>query len=84
MTPHDDPMGRLPELPSDIAPFAAGMWAGTVLMQAAAARRWPRDTLRMQVLLIAAGLAGDATDEQLHAELQQVLDASRAHLAGKQ
>ena len=83
MTPLD-PMDRLPELPSDIAPFAAGMWAGTVLMQAATERQWPREQLRMQVLLIAAGLAGDATDKQLHAELQQALDASRAHFAGKQ
>lgn len=79
-----DPMDRLPELPSTIEPFAAGMWAATVLMQAATARQWPREQLRMQVLLIAAGLAGDATDEQLHAEVQQAIDASRAHLAGKQ
>lgn len=79
-----NPMDQLPELPSETAPFAAGMWAGAVLMKAATERQWPREQLRLQVLLIAAGLAGVATDEQLHAELQQALDASRAHLAGKQ
>ena len=83
MTP-PDPMDRLPELPSELPAASAGFWAGAVLMQAATERQWPREQLRMQVLLIAAGLAGDATDKQLHAELQQALDASRAHFAGKQ
>lgn len=84
MTPHDDPMGRLPELPSTIEPFAAGMWAGTVLMQAAVDRGWDREQLRMQLFVMLAGLAGAASDEALHAELQAAIDVSRAHGADKQ
>lgn len=80
MTQHDDVMGRLPELPSDTQPFTAGMWAGAVLMQAATDRGWSREQLRLQMLLVTLGLAGDASDEQLHAELQMAIDAGRAQL----
>lgn len=83
MTP-PDPMDRLPELPSELPAESAGFWAGAVLMQAATKRQWPREQLRMQMFVMLAGLAGAASDETLHAELQAALDVSRAHLAGKQ
>lgn len=83
MTP-PDPMDRLPELPSELPAESAGFRAGAVLMQAGTERQWPREQLRMQMFVMLAGLAGAASDETLHAELQAALDVSRAHLAGKQ
>lgn len=83
MTQHN-PMDRLPELPSDIGAFGAGIWCGAILLQAATARGWSLEQLRMQMAMVLAGQVGDATDAQMHDVLQQALDASRAHFAGKQ
>lgn len=83
MTQHN-PMDRLPELPSELPADAAGFWAASVLLQAATERQWPGEPLRMQMAMVLAGLAGAASDETLHAELQAALDVSRAHGADKQ
>ena len=84
MTPPDDYLSHLPELPSELPAASAGFWAGATLLRAATERQWPGEQLRMQLFVMLAGLAGAASDETLHAELQAALDVARAHGADKQ
>lgn len=84
MTP-PDPMGyHLPELPSEVGAFEAAMWCAATLLRAATERGWPAEQLRLLMAMTFAGQVGDATDAEMHDVLQQAIDASRAHLAGKQ
>ncbi|ABE44886.1 hypothetical protein [Polaromonas sp. JS666] len=85
MSTPPNPMERLPELPSEIDPTAAGLWAASILFQAALTRGWDREKLRFLTFTLVVGVAvGDLTDAELHAEFQTAIDAARSHGAVKQ
>jgi hypothetical protein len=79
MNTHNDPMARMPTLPSDTTPIGAALWACTILLNEAVRQGWPRAELRTAVLVLALNVvAHDLDDEQAHAEVQRMLDLLRA------
>jgi len=78
-------MACYPALPDDADFASAALWAATILMHASIDRGWNRSELRHTLLTLAAvPCAAHATDEQLHQELQGILDAIRSNRATKQ
>lgn len=77
-------LDSLPSLPSGMDFAGAGLWAGSVLMQAAVDRKWDRADLRQCLLTMAVfACLSSATDERFHADLQATLDRFRARRALK-
>jgi hypothetical protein len=79
-----NPMDALPSLPSNVDKGTAGFWSALVLMQAAKERGWDRADLRQLLIVLFAQFSLDTlTDEQLHREIQDVIDGMRARRALK-
>lgn len=76
----------LPKLPGQMSAFSGGLWAMTVLLQAAVERDWSRDQLRQSVLLLMSGVLTDSgmTDEQVLDEMRVELARVRASRSVKQ
>ena len=77
-------MENLPSLPSDISIGGASLWAANTLLLAAKARGWsPADVRRTLLTLFAVFAADSASDEQIVAELRELLTEIRADRAVK-
>jgi hypothetical protein len=79
-----NPMDALPSLPSNVDMGTAGLWSAMVLMQAAKERGWAAADLRkVMIVLLGQFSLNTTTDEQLHVEIQDVIDGMRARRALK-